>query len=166
MRERAKRASASETYIFSGLKILFTSAYIMYIYNHCDINDSIYRQNTDIDKIYVRASGGSELRKCSRFHILKLIFLQYFVGISDTLSVQMTCICFSAYMYRPISKCTDKTPKSIMGGKCPPPAPTPPPHPPSPGYASGKVYRPILESYVGVARAGARYASHHTSNTS
>ena len=45
------------------------------------------------------------------------IFLSiYFVGTSDTLSVQMT-LCLSAYMYRQISKCTDKTlKKHYFGG--------------------------------------------------
>ena len=68
----------------------------------------------------MRASGASELRKKkNHFHILKLLFFQYFVGTSDTLSVQMTCL--SVYMYRQISKCTDKTPKKhYLGGSCPP----------------------------------------------
>ena len=47
---------------------------------------------------------------------------------SNILSVQMTCL--SGYMYRQISKCTDKTPKMHYGGNCPPPPPPPP------GYAS------------------------------
>ena len=69
------------------------------------INDSIPRKKTNIEKFYVYAS---ELRKFSHFYILKLLFLSiFFVGTSDTLSVQMTCL--SAYMYRQISKCTDKT---------------------------------------------------------
>ena len=76
------------------------------------INDSIYRQNTNIEKMYVYAS---ELRKFRRFYILRVCyFFQYFVGTSDTLSVQMTCL--SAYMYRQISKCTDKSPKRLYGG--------------------------------------------------
>ena len=66
----------------------------------------------------------SELRKFSHFHILKLLFLsifcwyfRYFVGTN-----------LSAYMYRQISTCTDKTPKKALlggGGRgiwgCPPP---------------------------------------------
>ena len=38
--------------------------------------------------MYMRATGASELRIFSHFHILKLLFpsLQYFVGTSDTLS--------------------------------------------------------------------------------
>ena len=46
--------------------------------------------------MYMSASGESELRKFSHFYIIKLIFLSYFVGTSDTLSVQMTCL--SAYI--------------------------------------------------------------------
>ena len=57
--------------------------------------------------MYMRASGASELRKCWHFHIKKCYFFQYFVGTSETLSVQMTYL--SAYMYRQISECTDKT---------------------------------------------------------
>ena len=67
----------------------------------------------------------SELRKLLNFHILKLLlFSQYFVGTSDTLSVQVTCL--SAYMYRQISKCTEKTPKKHYCGAI---APLPPPPP-------------------------------------
>ena len=48
----------------------------------------------DIDKtlklrkqsMNIRASGASELRIFSYFHLLKLHFLQYFVGTSDILS--------------------------------------------------------------------------------
>ena len=75
--------------------------------------------------MYMRASGASELRKFSHFYILKLLFLsivcwyfRYFVGTNDMLS---------AYMYRQISKCTDKTPKKHYGGggggNCPPAPP-------------------------------------------
>ena len=90
------------------------------------------RQCTDktltFRKIYVYAS---ELIKFSHFHIWNCHFFQYFVGTSDIFSVQMTCL--SAYMYRQISKCTEKTPKkkkkSLWGeSPCPPPPP---------GYASG-----------------------------
>ena len=41
--------------------------------------------------MYMGVNGLSELRKCSHVHILKCYFFQCFVGISDTLSVQMTC---------------------------------------------------------------------------
>ena len=62
---------------------------------------------------------------------LRFFFVHFlhFVGTSDTLSVQMTCL--SAYMYRQISKCTDKT--EALWGAIASPAPPPPPS----GYASG-----------------------------
>ena len=74
--------------------------------------------------MYMRASGASELRKFSCFHILKLLFLsvfcryfRYFVGTNDM-------IILAAYMYRQISICTDKTPKKhYWGGGIPPPPP-------------------------------------------
>ena len=46
MRERAKRASASEIYVFSGLKIH------VHTYNQCSgtINDSMTDKNTNIEK--------------------------------------------------------------------------------------------------------------------
>ena len=72
------------------------------------------------------------------FTFLNCYFFRYFVGTSDALSVEMTCL--SAYMYRQISKSTDKFPnvptkvrKDIIGGgggQLPPP-----PLPPS-GYAN------------------------------
>ena len=55
------------------------------------------------------------------FTFLNCYFFQYFVGTADTLSVQMTCL--SAYMYRQISKCTDKNPKKHYWGAAAPPAP-------------------------------------------
>ena len=83
--------------------------------------------------MYMRASGASE--KIFVFsHLKTAIFFQCFVGTSETLSVQMTYL--SAYMYRQIFKCTDKTPKKGIiwggGGNFPPPLPPPPPS----GYAS------------------------------
>ena len=98
----------SNTYIFRSQ---ITSSYT---YNQCSslllylwygvvyINDSyVYRQNTNIEKIYVYASERSEraLKNFSHFYILRLLFLsifcwyfRYFVR----LSIQMTCL--SAYM--------------------------------------------------------------------
>ena len=74
---------------------------------------------------------------------LKCYFFQYFVGTSDTLSVQMTCL--SANMYRQISKCTDKTPKKVLlgggGGQLPPCSPPPP----RSGYASDLWGRYIVQ---------------------
>ena len=85
---------------------------------HYNINDNC-RQNTNIEKIYVYAS---ERRKLLHFHIQNCYFFQYFVGTSETLSVQMTYL--SAYMYRKNSE------KNIIGGKLPPcPPHPPPPHP-------------------------------------
>ena len=59
MRERAKRASASETYsYFHGFKVLFMyyayiikctfhfNIYLWYVMLYAIINDSLYRQNT------------------------------------------------------------------------------------------------------------------------
>ena len=88
----------------------------------------MYRQISKCTDKCMRASGASELRNFGIFTFLNCYFFQYFVGTSDTLSVQMTCL--SAYMYRQISKCTDKTPKSIIGGQLPP-------CPPPSGYANG-----------------------------
>ena len=65
------------------------------------INDSI-PTNTNIEQMYVYASERSD----DIFTFLNCYFFQYFVGTSDALSVQMTCL--SAYMYRQISKYTDK----------------------------------------------------------
>ena len=70
------------------------------------------------------------------FTFLNCYFFQYFVGTSDTLSVQMTCL--SAYMYRQICKCTNKSPNRHYWGAIAPPPPVPPP-PPS-GYANGDPY--------------------------
>ena len=127
-----------------------------YIYNQCSfrlllmvwcyIIDSIptNRHTQTLSKcMCMRASGASELRTFWLFYILKLLFLSIFCRYtSDTLSVQMTCL--SAYMYRQISKCTDKFSnvqtklrKSIIGGWGAV-APSPPPPPPS-GYANGWV---------------------------
>ena len=73
--------------------------------------------------MYVYAS---ELENFGIFTFLNCYFFQYFVGTSDTLSVQMTRL--SAYMYRQISQCTDKSPKTHYwgGGAIAPSAPPPP----------------------------------------
>ena len=91
MRERAKRVSASETYIFSGLIKIYTPAYI---YNQCSsfyymwygpINDSIPHKTLTLRKIYDYAS---ELRKCSHFHILK----RHAVSFNVLLVLQILCL--------------------------------------------------------------------------
>ena len=66
---------------------------------------------------------------------LNCYFFQYFVGTSDTLSVQMTCL--SAYMYRQFPNVPTKLRKSIIGAPCPPP--------PS-GYANAF---PLYEQCIG-----------------
>ena len=82
--------------------------------------------------MYMRASGASELRKLSRFYIIKLLFLSIFCRYFRYF-VQMTFL--SAYMYRQVSKCTDKTSEKHYGvGEAV--APLPPPPPPSSGYPS------------------------------
>ena len=106
-----------------------THGMVLYIY----INDSIYRQNTNIEKMNVHAS---ELRKFRYFYILKLLFLsifcryiRYFVGTNDMLVGLHVPTNFPRY--RQISKCTDKSPKRhYWGGGAMPPSP-----PPS-GYAN------------------------------
>ena len=104
---------------FYILKLLFFSIFCRYKWHACRLhvltNFQIYRQTLTLSKcICMRANGASELRKFWHFYILICYFFQYFVGTSDTLSVQMTCL--SAHMYRQISKCTDKIRKSIIGG--------------------------------------------------
>ena len=100
------RCQITSAYIHSMQFPFITYGMVLYI------NDSI-PTHTNIEQfMYVYAS---ELRKCWPFYILKLLFLsifcryiRYFVG------TLMTCL--SAYMYRQISKCTDKTPKKHYGG--------------------------------------------------
>ena len=83
---------------------------------HYNINDGM-PANTNIEKnLYMRAS----LENFCIFTFKNCYFFQYFVGTLGTLSVQTTYL--SAYMYRQISKCTDKTPKTHYGGGGPPPS--------------------------------------------
>ena len=96
---------------------------------HVPTNFLIYRQTLTLSKcVYATERSESSLENFGIFTFLICYFFQYFVGTSDTLSVQMTCL--SAHMYRQISKCTDKFPsvptkirKSIIGGAAAPPAP-------------------------------------------
>ena len=111
----------SETYIFSGLQL--------HLHIHVQsmqfpfITYGIYKRQY-ADKtltlrkyMYMRASGASELRKILYFHILKLLFLSIFCWYFSYFTY------LSAYMYRQISKCTDKTPEKYYwgAGKFPPP---------------------------------------------
>ena len=117
------RYFVSETYIFQVSNYIcihiqsMQFPFLLMVYGTM-ILTIVCRQNTSIEKMYtyvMRASGASELRKFLQFHIKKNCYLyQYFVGTSETLSVQMTYL--SAHMYRQISKCTDKTPKKHHGG--------------------------------------------------
>ena len=81
MRERAKRASASENN-FSGLKILVASAINvvpLYYLWYGAINDSIPKRPLTLRKsMNMRVS---ELGKFSHFHIKKLLFLTYTINV-------------------------------------------------------------------------------------
>ena len=79
------------------------------------IYGAIYkRQYTDKHKHWVNVCVCKRASLDNFFlTFLNCYFFQYFVGTSDTLSVQMTCL--SAYMYWQIFKCTDKTPKKYYG---------------------------------------------------
>ena len=59
-------------------------------------------------------------------HTKSAISFNVFVGTNDILSVQM--ICFSANMFRQISRCTDKnSEKALLAADAHPPPPPPPP---------------------------------------
>ena len=63
---------------------------------------TVYRQNTNIEKMYVYAS---ELRNFWHFHILKLLFLSIFCRYNRySVGTNGEMACLSAYMYRQISK--------------------------------------------------------------
>ena len=91
-----------------------TSAYINAVSLYYLWYGAIYKRLQYTDKILtlmkcvcMRAS----LENFGIFTFVNCYLFQYFVGTStsDTLSVQITCL--SAYIYRQISKCTDKTSK-------------------------------------------------------
>ena len=118
--------------IFCRYSRYFVGTNDMLVGLHVPTNFLIYRQTLTLSKcMCMRLSGArASLENFGIFTFLICYFFQYFVGTSDTLSVQITCL--SAHMYRQISKCTDKNPeKSIIGGGSCPPAP------PS-GYANGQ----------------------------
>ena len=86
---------------FSGLKVHLHIHTINAVGYYLWYGVVYERQYTDItltllNSMYMRSNGASELRKCSHFYMLKLLFLSIFVGTSDTLSLQMTCL--SSYM--------------------------------------------------------------------
>ena len=77
----------------------------------------------------------ASLENFGLFTFLNCYFFQYFVGTSDTLSVQMTCLSnYNVYIPTNFSNVPTKLRKSIIGGgggqlpPCPPPS----------GYANGK----------------------------
>ena len=102
MRERAKRASASETYIFRSPN---TSAHTINAVPLYYFGMTLYRQYNDKiltlrESMSMRASVASELRKCLYFRILKLLFplifcwyFRYFVSETHSFNVQTTNIC-------------------------------------------------------------------------
>ena len=125
MPDRTKRASASETYIFSGLKILATFAYI---YNQCSFLSLLNmvwrykRQYTDKTTALRKSMYyASELRKCLHFHILSFflsilsifcwytLYSWYFVGTNNML-VGLQCTYTNSE-------------KNIMGVQLPPAQP-------------------------------------------
>ena len=77
MHERAKRASASETY-----RPLFS--HMVWRYKRQYRTKHWHWENLWIN--YASERGASELGNFSHFHILNCYFLQYSVGTSDTLS--------------------------------------------------------------------------------
>ena len=120
------RYFVSETYISSGLKLHLHT----WLYTQCSfllllmVWRYIYKwQYTDKTLKLRKFMYASEFRKfSSHFHILKLLFLSIF-GWYFRYLVVTNDMTVSAYMYRQISKCTDKIPNYW-------------PPPPPPGYAS------------------------------
>ena len=130
------RYFVSETYLISGVNILHTYT-INAVSFYYSWYGAIYKRQY-IDKtltlrkcMCIRASEASELRNFRYFYILKLLFLSIFcryircfVGTNDMLVGLHVPTNFS--MYRQISKCTDKSPKThYWGGGIAPPAPPP-----------------------------------------
>ena len=81
----------------------------------CAINDNIYRQNTNIDKIYVYMQASDHRKNSHLSH--KTYLFQYFWYFTQILcQYKKTCL----YMYRQSSE------KALLG-QFPPPPPPPPP---------------------------------------
>ena len=82
--------------------------------------EEFINENTNIEKIYVYASERSKRAKISFAfsHSKPTIFKNILLVLQ--ILCRYTWQCFSAYMYRQISKCTDKTPKKHYWGSCPP----------------------------------------------
>ena len=107
---------------FYILNLLFLSIFCRYNRYFVGTNGVLVGLHVPTNfQIYERAERAS-LENFGIFTFLNCYFFQYFVGTSDTLSVQMTCL--SAHMYRQIFKCTDKNlKKHYWGGSCPPAPP-------------------------------------------
>ena len=119
----------SETYTFSGLKLhLHTyrptiNAVPCYDLWYGVTRTPLYKRQLQFtDKTltlrqFMYICERAERASWANFRIFTYFsnyFFQYFVGTSDTFSGQMTCL--SAYIYRKISKCTDKSPKKHYWG--------------------------------------------------
>ena len=84
--------TSSQIHIFLGLKL---HLHIYYIINAVFLYYLWYgtmykRQYTDnIVKIYMRASGASELRKFGHFYIIKVLFLSIWVGRNNHLQINI-----------------------------------------------------------------------------
>ena len=81
---------------FSGLKLqlhLQSMQFLVITYGNGAVNDSIYRQNTNIEKVYVLYMRASALGNCLHVNILKRLFLPIFCWYFR---------CLSAYMYQQI----------------------------------------------------------------
>ena len=114
------RCQMTSAYIIHSMQFPFSIYGMVLIYINDGIPTKPYRwENVQCMCVCERAEWAS-LENFAIFTFLNCHFFQFFVGTSHTLSVQMTCL--SAYMYRQISKCTDKSPKRHYwgGGNCPP----------------------------------------------
>ena len=128
------RYFVSETYIFSGLQLhlhTINAVSCHYLWYGTIIQ---YADKTIILRklLYMRASAASELRNICIFTFKNCYFFQYFVGTSETLSVQMTYL--SAYNVPTDFQMYRQNSEKAVGGII-----SPPPPPPS-GYASALPY--------------------------
>ena len=122
----------SQKHTFSGLKLhlhtytnTINAVSLYYLWYGAIYTRQYTDQNTYVEKnLYNYAS---ELRKCSHFHILKLLFLSIFCWYFQiTLSVQMTCLLGPVGSHVPTKfpNVPTKLRKSIIGGGG---TPSPPP---------------------------------------
>ena len=109
------------------LKLLFPSIYI-YIHTciYFQVSNYIYNQCSFLSLLMVWHYNINDSMS-TKLTLRNLCICERAVGTSETLSLHMTYL--SAYIYRQISKCTDKTPKKQYwggGGGAMAPAPPPP----------------------------------------